>query len=198
MNLLDDCLSRDRDQVGALTPALVDRVVALALYGKDWGAQAALLTCSAFGGAAELATTKAGLLALKPHEAMYWQAMNYCRERGEGGRVGLLTTFKPASISMREEWLTAVEQEQLSIDMVSLCAEGALEALNAGNYALHDQLLLAIAPALADCDVIMLGQFSMCHVRAQIEKLLGKPVLSSPDSAVLYLKSRFQPGAGRS
>jgi hypothetical protein len=58
---------------------------------------------------------------------------------------------------------------------------------------LHDQLVLARAKTLADCDVIMLGQFSMARSQSMVAEVIGKTVLSSPDSAVLKLKKMLQP-----
>ena len=49
MNLLDDSLAPDLARDRALTPAMTDRFLALARYGKSTGSDAILFTCSAFG-----------------------------------------------------------------------------------------------------------------------------------------------------
>jgi hypothetical protein len=67
-------------------------------------------------------------------------------------------------------------------------AEGAMKALAAGDTQLHDELIVKAAERLADCDVLMLGQFSMARAQAQVARALSKPVLSSPDSAVRALR----------
>jgi hypothetical protein len=41
---------------------------------------------------------------------------------------------------------------------------------------------------LADCDAIALGQFSLARAKPLVEQVTGKPVLTTPDSAVLKLK----------
>ena len=42
--------------------------------------------------------------------------------------------------------------------------------------------------ALADCDVIALAQYSMAPAAAAVAKATGRPVLTTPDSAVSKLK----------
>jgi hypothetical protein len=41
---------------------------------------------------------------------------------------------------------------------------------------------------LADCDAIALGQFSLARAKPLVEQATGKPVLTTPDSAVMKLK----------
>jgi len=66
-----------------------------------------------------------------------------------------------------------------------------LTALQAGDGAQHDALLAAVAPQLADCDAIMLAQFSTARARDAVTKVVRCPVLTSPDSAVLAMKKRL-------
>lgn len=192
MNVLDDCLSKDLARDGGMTPAMTQRVIEIASYAKGCGAQAIQFTCSAFGPAIDEASKKVGLPVLKPNEAMFDEALSICAGR-KNARVGLLTTFEPATASMSEEWAEATANLKVKPEFVTACAKGALEALNAGDASLHDQLVLARAKTLADCDVIMLGQFSMARSQSMVAEVIGKTVLSSPDSAVLKLKKMLQP-----
>jgi aspartate/glutamate racemase len=192
MNVLDDCLSKDLARDGGMTPAMMERVIEIASYAKGCGAKAIQFTCSAFGPAIDEASKKVGLPVLKPNEAMFDEALAICAGR-KNARVGLLTTFEPATASMSEEWAEATANLKVKPEFVTACANGALEALNAGDASLHDQLVLARAKTLADCDVIMLGQFSMARSQSMVAEVIGKTVLSSPDSAVLKLKKMLQP-----
>jgi hypothetical protein len=74
------------------------------------------------------------------------------------------------------------------ITVVPKVAEGALAALDAGDVATHDRLAAEAAKELADCDAIALGQFSLARAKALVEAATGKPVLTTPDSAVVKLK----------
>lgn len=188
MNLLDDRLSQDLAADGVLTGAMVERIVSLARYAKASGAHGILYTCSAFGPAIEEAARRVGLPTLKPNEAMFDEALDLCWRLGGPRRIGLLTTFAPAALSMKAELMEASARRNLVVDVVSSCASGAMEALGAGDTAMHDRLVVQRAGELAACDVLMLGQFSMARAESAVSHVIGKPVLSSPGSAVRRLK----------
>ena len=107
---------------GALTPAMTDRFLGLARYATSTGADAILLTCSAFGPCIEACAREfPAIPVLKPNEAMI---------------------------------------------------EDAAQA----------------AASLQDCDVIALAQFSLSRAAAAVAAATGKPVLTTPDSAVRKLQ----------
>jgi Asp/Glu/hydantoin racemase len=187
-NLLDDSLSPDLQAQG-LTPAMIDRMVDLADYAQSHGAQAILFTCSAFGPAIDAAKKAFSIPILKPNEAMFDEALDLCAALGKPCRIGLLTTFAPASVSMRIELEAAIAQRGLHITIESGCAAGALDMLNTGDVTGHDRLLLETATALSICDVHVLGQFSMARCQPQLQQALQRPVLSSPASAVRRLQA---------
>lgn len=187
MNLLDDTLSQDRQQ-GASADALAQRMVDLALYARAAGAQGILYTCSAFGPAIDAARAACGLPTLKPNEAMFDEAF----ER-RPARVGLLTSFAPAAPSLQQEWAEACAERGQAIPLQSACADGAMQALQAGDRARHDALVLEAAESLRDCDFVLLGQFSLAASRGTIERSIARPVLASTDSAVRRLRAVLPP-----
>ena len=176
MNLLDDSLSADVARDGRLTPAMTDRFLALGRYAASTGANAILFTCSAFGPCIEaVAREQAPLPVLKPNEAMIEQAVK------RGHRIGLLSTFAPTLRSMPPEFPTSVE-------VVPKLAEGALDALDRGDRAGHDRLIVQASRDLRDCDLIALAQYSMAPAAALVAEATKLPVLTTPDSAVIKLK----------
>lgn len=183
VNLLDDSLSADLAEGGrGLDAAMHARFVRLADYAVDCGAQGILFTCSAFGPCIEaVARRHAGIPVLKPNEAMVEEAA-----RGQG-RLGLIASFAGTLQSMPPEFPASVPLE-LAL------AEGALDALNAGDGAAHDALVAEQARALAarGCTRIALAQFSMARARAACEQATGLPVLTTVDSAVRALRTRLE------
>jgi hypothetical protein len=176
MNLLDDSLSADVARDGRLTPAMTDRFLALGRYAASTGANAILFTCSAFGPCIEaVAREQAPLPVLKPNEAMIEQAV------ARGHRIGLLSTFAPTLRSMPPEFPTSVE-------VVPKLAEGALDALDRGDRAGHDRLVVQASRDLRDCGLIALAQYSMAPAAALVAEATKLPVLTTPDSAVIKLK----------
>jgi len=187
MNLLDDSLSADLARDGrGLDAAMHERFQRLAQYAVDTGAEGILFTCSAFGACIEaVAKRHAALPVLKPNEAMVEEAVQALHEAGPGARLGLIATFAPTLASMPPEFPAGVS-------LVPALAEGALEALNAGDGSRHDALIAAQAEALRaqGCSHIALAQFSMARARAACESASGLPVLTTVDSAVRALRRR--------
>ncbi|MFZ3236086.1 MAG: hypothetical protein WA184_12055 [Stellaceae bacterium] len=66
---------------------------------------------------------------------------------------------------------------------------GAMAALKAGDDATHNRLVAAAAPRFGDCDAVLLAHFSTSRAAAAASTALGRPVLTSPGSAVAKLKS---------
>jgi len=186
-NLLDDSLSSDLQAQG-LTTTMIDRMVGLAGYVTAHGAQAILFTCSAFGPAIDAAKKALPIPILKPNEAMFDEALDLCEALGKPCRIGLLTTFGPASVSMLAELQEAIAHRDLPVVVESACALGALEKLNAAEASAHDQLVLQTAKTMPVCDVYLLGQFSMARTQTLLDNALQKPVLTSPASAVRRLQ----------
>jgi aspartate/glutamate racemase len=187
MNLLDDSLSADLARDGrGLDAAMHERFQRLAQYAVDTGADGILFTCSAFGSCIEaVARRHAALPVLKPNEAMVEEAVQVLREAGPGARLGLIATFAPTLASMPLG-------NSGGIALVPALAEGALEALNAGDGERHDASIARQAEALRaqGCSHIALAQFSMARARAACERASGLPVLTTVDSAVRALRRR--------
>jgi len=176
MNLLDDSLSADLARDGDLTDAMTERFLKLARYATSTGADAILFTCSAFGPCIEaVAAAHAPRPVLKPNEAMIEQAA------ARGRRIGLLSSFPPTLASMPREFPASVE-------LVPKLAEGAMAALDRCDRAEHDRLVVEASKDLRDCDLIALAQYSMAPAADLVAEATGRPVLTTPDSAVAKLK----------
>jgi aspartate/glutamate racemase len=182
MNLLDDSLSADLARSGqGLDAAMHQRFEALAAYAEGTGAQAILFTCSAFGSCIEaVAARRPHMPVLKPNEAMVAEVV------GQGARVGLIASFAPTLASMPSEF-------PIGTDLRTALAEGAMHALNEGNTARHDALVVQVAQVLASqgCQVIALAQFSMARAQVAVQQAVGLPVFTTPGSAVRALRQRL-------
>src|SRR3982750_1117717 len=183
MNLLDDSLSADLARDGRLTDTMTERFLSLAGYAVSTGADAILFTCSAFGSCIEaVARAHAPMPVLKPNEAMIEQAI------AKGRKIGLLSTFPPTLASMPPEFPS-------SIEIVPKLAEGAMAALDRGDRATHDRLVVEASRDLRDCDLIALAQYSMAPTAEMVAEASGRPVVTTPDSAVLKLKQMLSGNA---
>jgi Asp/Glu/hydantoin racemase len=183
MNLMDDSLSADLARDGGLSDAMTERFLGLGRYATSTGSDAILFTCSAFGPCIEaVARAHAPMPVLKPNEAMIEQAA------AKGKRIGLLSSFPPTLASMPREF-------PASIQIVPKLVEGAMAALDRGDRATHDRLVVEASRDLRDCDLIALAQYSMAPAAEQVAAATGRPVLTTPDSAVMKLKEMLGVGA---
>jgi Asp/Glu/hydantoin racemase len=177
MNLLDDSLSADLARDGQLTDAMTARFLALARDAVGTGASAILFTCSAFGPCIDAVKQEFHAIpVLKPNEAMIAEAA------AAGTSIGLVASFAPTLVSMPREF-------PAGITVRTCLAQGALAALDAGDGAAHDRLAAVAATSLGDCDAIALAQFSLARAAGAVAAATGRPVLTTPHSAVRRLKA---------
>ncbi|MGY4407765.1 aspartate/glutamate racemase family protein [Bradyrhizobium sp. USDA 3315] len=177
MNLLDDSLSADLARDGRLDERMTERFLTMGRYAASTGANGILFTCSAFGPCIEaVAREHAPMPVLKPNEAMIEQAV------AKGKRIGLLSTFPPTLVSMPPEFPSQVT-------LVPKLADGALAALDRGDRAEHDRIVVEASKELRDCDLIALAQYSMAPAAERVAEVTGREVLTTPDSAVKKLKA---------
>jgi len=189
LNLHDDTLSIDRSASADLTPGLSARIEGLADYAVLAGVDGVLFTCSAFGPAIDRAAARLNVPVLKPNQAMFTEALK------QGQNIGMVATFAPAISTMEAEFREAAASVRPSATIRTVLAKGALDALNSGDAATHDRLVAEAAAELADCDAIMLAQFSMADAAPEVERKIGRAVLTSPRAAVLALKRAIEAGA---
>ena len=182
VQLIDESLSRDLERIGHLTSEINERVENLAAFAHRGGAQAILFSCSAFGAAIETAQARLPIPVLKPNQAMLNEALAL------GGRIRVLSTFRPSGPSIRRELEALAAQRKRRIDIEDSYAPGALDALQAGDAQTHDALIAQAAAEEPLADVVLLAQFSMARARGEVSGRVDAKVLSSPESAVLTLK----------
>ena len=103
---------------------------------------------------------------------------------GPNATVGLMATFAPTLASMPPEFAVAAP----GVRLVPCLAAAALAALDRGDGEGHDREAAAAATAIAGCDVIALAQFSLARAAPMIAAATGKPVLTTPESAVRKMK----------
>lgn len=191
-NVLDDALSRDLARGEGLTEDIIERVLKLVRYATDFGDQAPtttgiVFTGTAFGPALERARALCSIPLMSPNEAAFREAA------ASGGSIALLVTFRPSLDLLAGELMAAIEASGSGATLEVQLVDGALPALQAGRGADHDEL---IAEAAVRCraDRIVLGQYSMARAAAAVQTATRRPVLTTPDSTVIALRSRL---AGR-
>ncbi len=186
VNLLDDSLSADlAANNGVLDEAMHQRFLTLADYAVDTGARGILFTCSAFGACIERVARKhSSIPVLKPNEAMISEAVRATNASEHA--IGLIASFAPTLVSMPPEFPAT---STLHTELV----DGAMRALNAGDFTAHDASVVAAAMRLKarGVAVIALAQFSMARAATAVATATELPVLTTPTTAIRLLKQRL-------
>lgn len=185
-SLLEDSLAPDLAADGRLTDRMIERFLTLTRYVHDCGADGILFTCSAFGPAIEAAARIVPVPVFKPNEAMLDEAL------AAGSRIGLIATFEPTIPALRAELDAMSAARKQTIQVTTCSVTDAAVALREGDIGRHDHLIAEAATGLTDCDVLVLGQFSMASAARLITPHDGCRVLTSPDSAVMRLKQALR------
>jgi hypothetical protein len=185
VNILDDSLSGDRARDAELTAAMHDRIGTLGDYALSTGCDAVLFTCSAFGAAIEALARRVKPPVLKPNEAMFDDALSM------GERIGMLATFGPSVAGMEAEFEEQRRARGTQATLKTVLVDDAMSALKGGDAETHNRLVAAAVDRLGDVDAVMLAHFSTSRAFAAVAERTEKPVLTSPRSAVLALRSRL-------
>jgi hypothetical protein len=190
--LLDARLVSDADEAGGLTPALRRRMLALIGYAVDGGAEAILLSCSMFGPVVTLARQLHGVPVLSSDEAVFAQA---AEQAGGDSTIVILGSLDSAVADSLSRFRAARDQQPGSgaaIRLIGVSAPGAVQAaLDGDDAALLDCLLQAVAGRAGGADLILLAQYSLAPVHAELQSRLGTTVLSGPLLAARRLREQW-------
>ena len=186
-DLLDTSLAVDLAEAGRLDQAMMDRFGTRAGYaagtvGAGGRTAGILFTCSAFAPAIDAVKPHLPIPVFRPNEAAFAAAMEI------GSRIGIVVSFGPSAGSLRTELLAMAAAAGRRVELAVAIADGALAALKSGDGDGHDDRVVRAAAQLRDCDVVILGQFSMARTQARLQPLMPVPVLTTPGAAVEALR----------
>ncbi|WP_086381231.1 aspartate/glutamate racemase family protein [Caballeronia sordidicola] len=182
INIMDDSLLNDVRAAGHLTPEVASRIYSYMSNAQAMGADVILNACSSVGEASDSLKGFIRTPIIKIDESMAEEASAIGRRIGVVATVS--TTLDPTVRLIRRK----AEELGRTVDVTERIAEGAFEALLAGDGTRHDEILKQTIVALADeVDVVVLAQVSMARLVPALGAL-RVPVLSSPRSGVEAVK----------
>ncbi|MEV7573325.1 aspartate/glutamate racemase family protein [Pseudarthrobacter sp. NPDC089323] len=185
LHYVDESLLRDTIARGTTPGHVRRRLVDYARYAEESGAQALMVSCSSIGEAATAARDFVSIPVLRIDTPMADLAV------ASGHRIGVLATLS-VTLGPTTRLIQEAAQRQDKWPLISARkAEGAFDALRAGDRALHDKLVLeAFAELAGASDVVVLAQASMARVIEQTQDEPGGPaVLTSPASGMTQLST---------
>lgn len=182
-HMSDDSLIKNTMRAGHLTENTTRRVAGMVDLAREGGADLVLVTCSSIGKAVELAAETRDYPVLRIDIAMAESAVNSFAP-GQSGKLGVAATLSTTLDPTVELMRATATRLGRDLTIVPRLAEGAFEAVLAGDTARHDELLLGVLATLrGEVDVVVLAQASMARVAALLPAD-GAPILSSPERAV--------------
>jgi Asp/Glu/hydantoin racemase len=184
-NLLEDSLSKDLVTLGGQTHELMERFLKLCQYSIYSGAEAILFNCSSFSSSIDYCKTNISIPVFKPNEAMIEDALELTPN------IGLIASFEPAIASIQAEFTEYANKSGKKLALQSILCPRALEELQRGNISVHNQLIAENASKLNRAEVLCFAQFSMSSAAQLTKELSGKPVLTTPESAVLKMRHQL-------
>ena len=190
LNLLDEGLLSEVERRGGLTPECVQRLETQIGLAAEAGADAVLLTCTAYSTVVPAMQARfPDLPVLAVDQVMVDSAV------ARASRIGVLATVA-AGLEQQVQLLeAAATREGKPLELVTSLHPEAMAALQRGDEATHDRILLEALPGLAArVDLVLLAQASMARLRPSLPEL-GVPVLTSPALAVQRLRSALDRGS---
>ena len=187
VHLFDGSLYADYRHHGEVTPQITQRVATLIRHSRESGAAGILFSGSLFGPAVEAARVELEIPVLTAYESMIEAAFR------QGGRLALLATVADSLQALETDVRRHAAAAQVPCAVEARHVPGALDALQAGNRAEHDQRIAACAAEMSECDALLLAQHSMGPASGLIPSVPGRVVLTSPETAVMNMKSLVAP-----
>lgn len=182
-HMSDDSLIKNTIKAGHLTENTAHRVAGMVDLARQSGADVVMVTCSSIGKATEMARDGRNFPVLRIDEALAEAAVSLFAP-GKPGKLGVAATLSTTLDPTVELMRTTAARFNRDLTIVPALAEGAFEAVLAGDTARHDELLLNVLKQLrGEVDVVVLAQASMARVAALLPQE-GAPILSSPELAV--------------
>jgi Asp/Glu/hydantoin racemase len=188
-HVVDESLLQNTIRNGELSKTTIYRLVTYLMLAQQAGADAAMVTCSSIGAAAEIARSMVSIPVLRVDEPMAEKAL------AGGSRIGVAATVRTTltpTVSLIERKASAAGK---NVRVISKLCEGAFDAFIAGDTAKHDALVkTGLLELIPQVDVIVLAQASMARIvesLSESDRLL--PILSSPRLAVEHLARTLAP-----
>lgn len=183
LHLLDEALLAEAERLGRVTPRLVRRMTTLVFLLEQAQAELVLLSCTAYSHVVDQVRAQSEVPVLPIDSVLVSEAVQ------RGPRLGVLGTVE-AGVRVQEKLLRAeAERQGKHLDILVVIRPEAFTAINAGDAARHDAILLEEAHRLApEIDTLVLAQASMARLVPQFPPSFAVPVLSSPTLAVAKVR----------
>ena len=177
-----DFINDDMTVTDPMPEAAYERIAAVLRYACDCRVDGIIFCGSVFGRLVEAGREGIDVPVLTSYEGMIEAAF------ANGPRMGILATTQGTVDCLSGDIKRYAATHDLEYAISGNVAEGAFQTLLDGNRDGHDDIVVAAAETITDCDSLLLGQFSMGLVPQKITPVAGRPVLTAPHTAVAQMR----------
>lgn len=159
-NIMDDSLLKDTLAAGHITNAVASRILKYTYAAAEAGADCVMVTCTSVNAAAQYARQFSPVPVFNIDEPV-------ARMTVENGRkIGVLATLPTSPKGTVRLLNQEAARTGKEIEIVTKVAEGAFDALVAGDVTKHDEMVTKALFELArEVDTITFAQISMSRVK---------------------------------
>ena len=176
-NYLDSYLLEKVGKEGGVNDSSVKRMFDMVATAADDGADAILITCTIFSPYAELFSKILSKPVVSPDQAMLDEVAQ------RTGKTAIICTFTGTVEITRKMYQSRCHMAGVPDDVDMYVAEGALDALNEGDWdTFHERIQKKVRELDPEYDSIVLAQISMAGAARGMEMQHAK-LLCSPESA---------------
>ncbi len=186
-HVADESLIQRALAAEGLTPAITRRVCETVCQAEDAGADIIQVTCSSITPAVLLSRNLVSIPVLTIDEPV---VRSLVKKHTKIGVIATAISTLTPSVQLVEN--TARDMKQ-NVSVKKVYCTGAYDSLFAGDLEKHDRIVLnKLIKICSQVDAVLLAQASMTRVADQMPADIRKntPILSSPEPAMKYLKSR--------
>jgi len=177
-NILDDSLLVATREAGGMTPTIDERMLSYAKHAELAGADGVLVTCTSVNQSTPDMTPFLNIPVVNIEEPVTEMAV------ANGRKIGILATVPTSPGAVERVLRQKAAAAGKEIEVVSKVADGALDALLAGDREKHDAMASAALYELAkDVDVVVFAQISMSLFPFDQDRV-GKPVYKIGESGL--------------
>lgn len=181
LHFMDTGLLPMLEESGSLTPEIIRRFSLLVNLAVESNVDCIQLSCSAFNNVTKILQPLYPMKLFRSDEAVLDEALAY-------ERIGLISTVKETPIAL----MSYLKEKNPGVQVESIVKPGLIHLLINGNKEQHDIRVREMIHQIdGKVDVIVLSQYSMEHIAAQVHSTV--PIVTAPRASakrcLSYLRS---------
>jgi len=160
MDITDSSLIVETQKNGGVTPAVARRMYNYFMCAADAGADAILVTCTSVNSVTKQLRPFLPIPVISVEEPIAEKAVEAATKK-----IGILSSVATSAQPVKTTIMEKAAEAGKDIDVEIIVADGAFDALNAGDRPLHDEKVrAALAELVTKVDVVVFAQMSMALV----------------------------------